>query len=248
MSALEKEIETNHKQFLDDWTKQAAKNWNALSSKQQFVKSYQRLCAVNAIHHTLVIPSFSEASAAFFLEAQNDALISHVNANVGSWRTALQALRSCIENVFCSIYYSEHPIELELWGKGEFRIWFSDLYKYLLAHPRLSPYSPQVNGLEALKSEYEVLSKAVHASAAGFRMTDGAAKVLLWSTEEARLGAWSTRETHVLDALCSLLACLFKSELQGAKNSQLRTVLSLAIGAGRRKLLKTELGINIPLP
>lgn len=248
MTPLEKELEINHKAFFADWTGQAAKNWGALSSKAQFSKSYRRLCCLNALQQAVVLPKFSSGSAAFFLEAQNDALVSHVNANAGSWRTALQALRSCLENVLCSIYYSQHPVELDLWARGKFRISYSELHKYMAQHPSLSSLSTSLSGLDSLKSEYEVLSKAVHASAASFRMTDGASKVLLWSTVDARLGAWSTREKHVVEAICSLLVCLFPEGLQGAKNPQLRTILSFAIGASRRKLLKSGLGITISPP
>lgn len=245
MTPLEEEIENNRKSFFAGWTTHAQENWNKLGGKEQFVQSYRRLSCLNALQHVLVVPNFSAASAAFFLEAQNDALVSHVNANVGSWRTALQSLRSCIENVFSSIYYSQHPVELELWARGEFRTWFQDLHKYLTRHPRLSKLDPTVSGLADLKSEYEVLSKAVHASAADFRMTDGASKVLLWSTEEAKLGAWSTREKRVIDAVCSLMVCLHPNEMQGAKNPQLRGMLSFIIRPGRRTVFKKELGITI---
>jgi hypothetical protein len=248
MTPFEQELENNHKTFLADWTKQAQENWTKLSGKAPLAKSYQRLSCLNAIQHILVLPRFSRASAAFFLEAQNDALVSHVSANLGSWRTALQALRSCLENVLCAIYYSEHPVELELWTRGEFRIWFSDLHRYMLRHPALSKLGPAVTGLEMLKSEYEVLSKAVHASAADFRMTDGASKVLLWSPDDPRLGAWSTRERHVIEAICSLLVCLFVSELQGAKNPQLRAILWFAVGSQKRSVLKSKLGVIISPP
>lgn len=245
MTPLEQEIENNYKRFFVDWTAQAQKNWAKLGGKEQFVKSYRRLSCFNALQHTLIIPNFSAASAAFFLEAQNDALVSHVNANLGSWRTALQSLRSCIENVLSAIYYSEHPVELELWAKGEFRIWFQDLHRYMSRHPHLSNLSVSVSGLADLKSEYEILSKAVHASAVDFRMTDGASKVLLWNTEESKLGAWATREKRVVEAVCSLIICLHPLELQGAKNSQLRGALSFVVRPGRRTAFRNQLGVSI---
>jgi len=202
MTPLELEIENNRKAFFTDWTAQAEVNWKKLGGKDQFKQSYRRLCCFNAVQHTFIVPNFSSGSAAFFLEAQNDALVSHVNANLGSWRTALQSLRSCIENVLSSIYFSQHPVELELWSQGEFRTSFQDLYKYLVRHPSLAKIDLATSGLSDLKVEYEVLSKAVHASALDFRMTDGASKILLWSDEEAKLGAWSTREKKVIEAIC----------------------------------------------
>ncbi len=245
MTPLEQEIENNHQAFLKDWTAQAEKNWAKLGGKEQFVASYGRLSCLNAIQHTLVLPKFSSTSAAFFLEAQNDALVSHVNANVGSWRAALQSLRSCIENVFNALYYSEHPVELELWSQGKFRIWFQELHKYMASHPRISGIDAGASGLDDLKVEYETLSKAVHASATSFRMTDGASKVLLWSTDDAKLGAWSTREKRVVEAICALLTCFFASDLQGARNAQLRTMLVRVTRPGRRVAFRQALKVNI---
>jgi hypothetical protein len=245
MTPLEQEIEKNHQAFLKDWTVQAEKNWVKLGGKEQLAVSYRRLSCLNAIQHTVVLPKFSSASAAFFLEAQNDALVSHVNANVGSWRTALQSLRSCIENTLCALYYSEHPVELELWSQGRFRIWFQELLKYMASHPRIAGIGGADSGLDDLKAEYETLSKAVHASATNFRMTDGASRVLLWNAEDAMLGAWSTREKKVIEAICALLICFFASDLQGARNAQLRAILSLVTRPGRRTAFRRVLKVNI---
>jgi hypothetical protein len=248
MTPLEQEIDNNHQSFLADWIAQSQENLEKLRNKDKLVQSYRRLSALNAIQHILIAPTYSRGSAAFFLEAQNDALVSHVNAHVGSWRTALKSLRSCIENALNSIYFSEHPVELELWSRGELRTWFQELHKYFLKHPRISAISPEISGLNDLKAEYELLSKAVHASAASFRMTDGAAKVLLWSTEDAKLGAWSTREKKVIDGVCALIICMFSAELQGAKNGQLREMLSFVTRSGRRTAFKKNLGINLVAP
>jgi len=245
---LEKELDANHASFLQDWTTQAQANWGKLSGHKHFSASYRRLSCLNGIQHALILPQFGNDSAAFFLEAQNDALVSHVSANVGSWRAALQSLRSCVENVLCSIFYNEHPVELELWAKGDFRIGFADLHRYMVKHPRLSSYGSAITGLDTIKGEYELLSKAVHASAKSFRMTEGAAKVLLWSIEEAKLGAWSTREKRVLEAICSLSACYFALQLQGNKQAGLRSVMFFAIGKARRDQLKQRVGIAISPP
>lgn len=245
MTPLEQEIENNRLTFLKGWTAQAQGNWAALSGNAVFVASYRRLSCINAIHASIIANKLSEGSAAFFLEAQNDALVSHVNANLGSWRTALQSLRGCIENSLNAIYYSEHPVELELWARGKFRIGFQDLLKYMMSHPRLERVDANISGLNDLKSEYEMLSKAVHASATSFRMTDGASKVLLWSADVQRLGAWATRERKVLEAVVALLICYFARELEGAKNSQLRAILGYAVKAGRRSAFRSKLKVNI---
>lgn len=245
MTVLEDEIENNYRTFRDDWRRQVQNNFKKLGDKEQFVVSYRRLSCLNAIQHTLIIPKFSPDSAAFFLEAQNDALISHINANSGSWRPALQSLRSCIENVLNAIYFSEHPVELELWSQGNFRISFQELYKYMSSHPKFQSIEKSASGLDDLKKEYDTLSKAVHASASTFRMTDGASAILLWSTDDSKLGRWSTHEKRVVEGICAVLICFFSDALQGARNIQLRAALGFVTRPGRRTAFRRKLNVNI---
>jgi hypothetical protein len=182
------------------------------------------------------------------LEAHNDALVSHVNASVGAWRSALQALRSSIENTLCAIYYNEHPVELELWSKGQFRIGASDLLTYGHKHPRLSALKNNVSGLASLASEYATLSKAVHGSAANFRMTDPVGSILLWSTDPVKASMWSTREKNVVEDICLLMSCLNHTRLDGTKLAPLRSVLGFAVSASKRTELKKQLKITIVAP
>ena len=114
MTITEQEINANYEEFYADWTTQIEKNWNDLKKLPVFLESYRRICALNAIKKILVIPNSRKDSADFFLEAHNDAVVSHVSASFGSWRSSLQSLRSIIENSLCSIYYNDHPVELQL--------------------------------------------------------------------------------------------------------------------------------------
>lgn len=145
----------------------------------------------------------------------NDALVSHVSASFGAWRSSLQALRSCLENALCSIYYKDHPVELLLWAQGRYRIGFAELHRYLSEHPSLVKYELHLTGLDIIADEYATLSKAVHASAASFRMTDPASMVLLWSNEPAKIGMWAARERKVLEGLSLLMICMHSERLQG---------------------------------
>jgi hypothetical protein len=246
MPQLENEIDANYAAFFKDWTAQAVRNWRALNGSEAYKLSYRRLCALQAIKTNLVVPRYSQGSAAFFFEAHNDALVSHVNASIGAWRSALQALRSCEENILSAVYYNDHPIELELWETGRFNLAFSELLRYAEKHPRLSPFGLQITGLEMLRSEYATLSKAVHASAANFRMTDTVSDVLLWNTDQIRVSMWATRERKVLEAVCLLLVCLHSAQLQGTALTQLRNVLSFAITAANRKRLRQSTKVVIP--
>jgi hypothetical protein len=74
MSALEDEIDANQAKFFASWTTAAADNWSVLakSGSKNYRESYRRVACLNGIRTTLVEPSASSQSAAFFLEAQND--------------------------------------------------------------------------------------------------------------------------------------------------------------------------------
>src|SRR5262249_37224992 len=245
MSTLEQELDVNYAAFRADWNASATDNWAALGGHRAYAESYRRLCCLQTIKNELVIPNFSGASAAFFSKGHNDALVSHVNASFGAWRSSLQALRSCLENVLCAIYYKDHPIELELWTTGRFRIGFTELHRYLVSHPMLTGVNTGVTGLDLLDEEYATLSKAVHASAANFRMTDAASTILLWSKEPARIGMWATRERKLLEALSLLMICLYREKLQGTMLTSLRNMLYFTVSPKKRALVKSDLHITI---
>lgn len=248
MSHLKDEIDANRSKFFDRWTSESCKNWQSLKENAVFTDSYRRLTAIQAIKMHIVVKNYSQGSAEFFHEAHNDALIAHVNASIGSWRTALQSLRSVIENVLCAIYYNDHPIELELWESGQFVVGFSELIKYMEKHPRLSSTPRTVSGLEIIQSEYGTLSKAVHGSAAGFRMTDSLTNVLLWSDDPKKASMWSTREKKTVEGLLLLLIALHSPLLEGARLPGLREVIGLGVSTASRKLLKSHLKVSIPAP
>lgn len=67
-----------------------------------------------------------------------------------------------------------------------------------------------------MKKEYSDLAKAVHGSAASFRMTDGAGQILLWDATIPKASQCSTRERKTIECVTLLVAYLFSSELQGA--------------------------------
>ncbi|MBI2805144.1 MAG: hypothetical protein HYX68_09205 [Planctomycetes bacterium] len=249
MTAFEDEIDQNWQVFHQQWTSQIASNWAQLKgSSSIFVDSYRRLSSLNALRVYVVEKKLDKDSAAFFLEAHNDALVSHVSASFGAWRGSLQSLRSCVENTLCALYYKDHPIELEQWKTGAHRIGFSDLMAYMERHPALSGVDKTLTGLEMLAQEYSLLSRAVHGSAATFRMTDQINRILLWSTDPARAGMWQTRERHVVNGICLLLIAMFRNEFVGMKLQNVRDTLYYAISATARSKLKTALKISISRP
>jgi len=246
MTDLEKELEANFRDFRTDWTAQASANWKQLGFLDFYERSYRRIACLHALKNELVLPNFTEGSAAFFLEAHNDALVSHVNASFGAWRTSLNALRSCIENCLNSMYYRDHPVELELWGEGKFRMGFSELLSYAEKQPRLSCFDNTKTGVQFLREEYATLSRAVHASAVDFRMTDSASSVLLWNTDKARAGMWSTRESKTIEGICLVFSFMFSDKLTGTQLSNLRGMLRFVLSSSKKAILKKDLKITIP--
>jgi hypothetical protein len=145
-----------------------------------------------------------------------------------------------------AIYYKDHPVELELWGQGTFRMGFSELLSYVERHPKLSSFDNTKTGVQFLHDEYATLSRAVHASAVDFRMTESAAAVLLWNADKARAGKWSSRESKVIEGICLVFAFMFSEKLTGTQLSNLRTMLSFAVSASKKAGLKKDLKITIP--
>jgi hypothetical protein len=248
MSDLSDELDLNAEAFRDKWKLDLVTNLADLGQSDKFIRSYRRISALQALRTSIIAPLYGADVGAFFVEAQNDALTSHVFASFGAWRSSLNALRSCIEDAFGALYFKDHPVELRLWNKGKFRLGFSSAYKYFSDHPNLDGLQDGLTGLEAIKDEYATLSKAVHGSAKNFRMTDDAAGLLLWSTQAAKLGAWETRHRKVLEATCLLVVSLHAEKLQGVAHANLRAVLGHAIGANRRTQLRETLHIHIEAP
>lgn len=240
------EIDANYRRFTASWRAEREKTQASLDSySDDFRSSYRRLISFQAWRSTLLETALEAGSLAFFLEAQNDALVSHTHAQVGCWRSALQALRSCIENIVVCLYYKDHPVELRLWHVGRHRIGFASGIEYLRNHPDLGGVPKSLTGLDVLAREYAVLSQAVHASASGFRMTGDAATTVLWSSSQVSLGKWKTRESACMSAVNLLLVSFFHLEVQGARLPGLRQAISLAVAPRHYPALKASLKVTL---
>lgn len=247
MNNLKKEVEANFGKFSGGWKTELQRVITELDKEdQKFGSSYAHLTSFQAWRTEILSKCLPEDSLAFFAEAQNDALVSHVFARMGAWRSALKSLRSCLENVCYCLYYKDHPIELRLWLQGSHRLPFATLHEYFEHHPDVSVINDKtVTGLDTIKAEFATLSRAVHASAKGFRMTTDAKTMALWSSEKASLGAWLTRESHVVTGLNLLLLCVFRSQLTGAQLLNLRKAISLTVPKSRFTAIKSSLGISL---
>ena len=246
MKQLAREIEANFDAFSASWKTGLETVTQELDGEQdRYLKSYRRLVSLQAWRADLLESIISAESLGFFLEAQNDALVSHVFARCGSWRSALKSLRSSVENICFCLYYMDHPVELQLWESGKHKPGFTATKDYLLSHPRLANLDIAITGLQTVADEYSTLSRAVHASAKSFRMTDDAKTTLLWSSEKPKLGAWETREGHTITALNMLLLSMFREHLQGARLPNLRKSVSFAVPVSKHKAIKDKLGITL---
>lgn len=240
------EIDENYQKFNTSWRVQLSQSQTDLSLEQEIFKfSYRRIVTLNAWRTIILEPTISISSLSFFLEAQNDALVSHTLAQLGSWRSALQALRSCIENTVSCLYYKDHSIELKLWELGKHRLGFTEGVNYLKNHPEFRDFSDSITGIELLVKEYAQLSKAVHSSAVTFRMTNNQVSTKLWSSERAQLGGWKTREQSTLRCLNTILLVMFKNELSGTKHSNLREVIKISIPFSNYASIRSSYKVNL---
>ena len=244
MTDLVSEIDGNFEAFRSAWPLAITANLKALESRAVYKESYRRIASFQAMKAYVVQPNVAPSAAAFFVEAQNDILLSHVQASIGSWRISLQSLRAAIENVCACLYFKDHPVELDLWSSGDLRLSFSSMTKYFEGHPSLKSLPSEIV-FDLLKGEYATLSKAVHGSAVNFWMTKEEKSISLWTVDVARSGMWAAREKNVLRGLVLLTAALFKDELTGTKASNVRDTMSLLLTADQKAKLDAHLSIKV---
>jgi hypothetical protein len=245
LGQLDSEIVANYTSFdSSSFASLSAVRGSLSRESPRYLASYRRVATLQAWRTVLLQEILPPDALAFFLEAQNDALMSHVMARMGVWRLALQALRSCIENAVLTLYYMDHPVELTLWKEAQFRIGFSEVHTYLKSHPALRKLGEAISGIHTISVEYATLSRAVHASGSSFRMAQNG-RPELWNDERTKLGQWHTRERHVVASLNLLLLAVFRSHLQGTRKPALRIVIGSVLSAAKRAAVKTALGVSV---
>ena len=248
MINIKSEIKTNYYAYTQTFVDAVSANSKVFKDEDKLIESYARVAALNALKVDLVDAHFAPGAAHFFFEAHNDALLSHSNASFGSWRPALQSLRSFLENTLSAIYFSDHPVELEKWTQGKFVIQPRELREYVSEHPKTAPISAKLDLRASLDKEYRTLSKAVHGSSHLFRMTSADGKINIASATLPELGKWAARERATIDLCVLLLACILQEHLDGAKLPNLRDALSVTLQPDSRAALKDYVDIRIPAP
>lgn len=217
-----------------------------LSDRGELYKeSYRRIVSLQAWRSELLEKIIQGDADDFFKEAQNDALMSHSLARQGAWRVALMCLRSCIENTLFGIYYSEHPVELKQWSTGAHRLGFTEAVTYLSKHPMLLKISEQISGIELIKSEYATLSRAVHGSSKNFRVTKSGEIEGLNVVDVTELSKWATREKNTLIGINFIMLALFRDNIAGAANINLRKAISVVIPENKHNQVKSEFLVQL---
>jgi len=247
MKNLKEELRHNFLNFQDKLKKSYKDSFEILEKhEEKYLDSYERIASLESWRAYLIEQEVDENSSNFFTEAQNDALLSHTLARIGSWRSALHALRSAIENVLFCLYYKDHPVEYRLWEKGKDRIPILDFISYLDRHPNYADFDGDVTGLSLLKKEYPTLSKAVHGSSSVFRMTDKTDSFpSLMIPELSKLNQWSTREKKAIQLINQLLLTMFADCLQGTKLRNLRKSVSFSVPDNLKNRIKAHLNIRL---
>lgn len=240
------EVDNNFDNFFEEVKISSINAFDSLSvNKEDFKESYRRLTSFQAWNSELLKDVACADTKGFFLEAQNDALMSHALARQGAWRVALMSLRSCIENTLFGLYYINHPVELKLWKVGSHKLGFSEVKNYLMKHPDFSGLPDKVTGISELEKEYATLSKAVHGSSSSFRVTRDGHVEGLNVLSDADLGSWKCREKKTVKLLNIVLLNFFKEDLAGTSLPNLRKSISLAIPHTLFFDIKKELNVKL---
>jgi hypothetical protein len=240
------EIKHNYIVFQEDWQQNLSHRISELPNRiARFERSYIRLTTIQAWRASIIEQQLKRGSIGFYAEAQNDALISHVQASLGSWRIALKSLRSCIENILLCLYYKDHEVELKLWEMGKFRIGASETIQYFQKHPFIIGIPDDLTGLSLITQQYKKLSEAVHASSVHFRMTEDGKALSLWESAGTHENMWETHEKKTIQGLNLLMLTIFKDHLQGTNLASLRQAVGFVIPAVKDSAIKSRLNITI---
>lgn len=243
------EVIANYSRFLTDWRSTIVGHIQTITPQhERFSESYLRLITLQAWREGLVEPKLSPDAFRFFQEAQNDGMISHVQASMGSWRVALKALRSLLENTLLALYYADHSIELNRWKNGTFRINMNECLEYFGKHPLFEHVPEGASGMGLLRQQYGKLSEAVHASSDGFRMSAEGEAIRLWLVDEEHESKWSSYERRTLQAVNLILLTFFREQLTGAALPQLRETISFVVPPAKDEEIFRTLGVRIRRP
>jgi hypothetical protein len=234
-------------QFWIDTDAEQASASASIRANARITAHYAHATAFESWRRNILDPELG-VGLPFWIEAQNDFLLSLIHGGKGVWRSALQALRSFVENAVSSVYFSEHPVEARRFTAGDFRLSWTGSKEYLRSYPGNKDTEFRRKLVDSLAYEYSELSAAVHGSAESFRMTAGQQYPKLCDSTPALLGAWQTRVGKSARAVHLLLLQHFAAQLTGARLPLLRADIAKVLGTSDRATVKRELGIVLTPP
>lgn len=247
MKTLSDELELNFASFNTNLKTKLSDSFIALENNNNlFTESYKRISSLESWRAYILESKLSNAALNFFIECQNDALVSHSLAKIGSWRPALQSLRSAIENTLYCLYYKDHPVEYELWEMGKHQTPVSEYVNYISKHPAFIQTDENISGLALLRREYSNLSKAVHSSSINIRMTHMNQHFpAIMLPDLPKLNRWLTRELRVIQIINFMLITMYHKDLEGAKLRNLRKSISISIPKTFHERIHSQFGVRL---
>lgn len=191
-------------------------------------------------------------------EIYTDAYYSIHLACLGLYKNAYMSLRSQFETAMRLIYFSNHPVEYELWQGGEEK-WMGDLlkgsdvwgqnFKYFI-------YIPEINELERritqndlwltkgnspkLREIYSKLSKHVH-SVGPYLQTRSGSLSIKYNQDE--FNSWGEMFSDVQKYINILFALCFSDRFKNLPTYEREQILDLAIGVDYKALIKQICGL-----
>ena len=250
MSKIEDELTQSFRSYKEQLKSKIDDSFiNAENFEEYLFYNYLRQTSLEVWRSYILDTELDQGSHSFFVEAQNDCLLSHFFAWIGSWRPSLIGLRSAMENIFHSLYFKDHQVELKKWESGSFKISMNELINYIKDHPDIKDYPSTLNCSSEISKEYDKLSKAVHASAVSFRMTDFQTNFpSLMYQDSIHYNQWQSREKSFFKIINMILILFYKEHLQGSKLPELRQILYYCLPSHFYDPLLSHLNIRIISP
>lgn len=243
MATPEKEIDVRCTKFQAELEERL--QGSVAASKNSIIvgESYKRIISYGALYFG-INQHCSKESLIFFKEAHNDMLTGHILAQLGSYRSALVALRSTIESVFHFLYYKDHPVEMALWLAQKHRMKFTALFEYENAKTTLFGQRIQ-HCCTTITKEYAELSSAVHGSASSFQMTskDGFPNAIGYDSR--KFSMWNTCARNIHNPLVELILHNFQACFEGTKLAHQREVITLSLSDATAKAINDSTKISL---
>jgi len=117
---------------------------------------------------------------------------------------------------------------------------FSELLSLCRAPSEVVAFHNTKTGVQFLHDEYATLSRAVHASAVDFRMTESAAAVCFGTLTRRAPESGHREKLRSSKAFAWFLRLYFSEKLTGTQLSNLRSMLNFAVSASKKTILKKD--------